>query len=69
LVGAVVGLSFLVGLTTDGAAEQIKTQPPKPCPDGQVRDTKGNCVKRKKYDFNPSGVGLEEEGKDYGSPQ
>jgi hypothetical protein len=34
----------VIAFSSVGAAEQIKPQPPKPCPEGQVRDTNGNCV-------------------------
>jgi hypothetical protein len=34
----------LIALTSAGIAEQTKPQAPKPCPQGQVRNTNGICV-------------------------
>ena len=39
--GTVLGVFAFISV---GIAEQTKPQPPKPCPEGQVRNTNGICV-------------------------
>jgi hypothetical protein len=41
---AVVTALALITFTSVGIAEQTKPQVPKPCPEGQVRNTNGICV-------------------------